>query len=83
MNTLSKINKDLEVHGLQLERSKTQWYIIELGDYGRGPIYGYFRYSREDDLAKSLTVYKSSKYRELLILLNTTIWECHLFGGYE
>jgi len=83
MNSFDKINKDLEVHGLQLEQSLYQWHIIELGDYGQGPIYGYFRCSRGDDLAKSLTVYKSSKYRELLILLNTTIWECHLFGGYE
>lgn len=81
MNTFTKINRDLEVHGLQLEKSLYQWYVIKIGDYGRGAIHAYFRYSHGDDIAKTLTIYKTSKHKELLLLLNTTIWDCKLIGG--
>lgn len=83
MNTFSKINKDLAVHGLQLENSLHQWYITSNGEYGSGPIYGYFRYTRNDDIAKTLTIYKTSSYKKLLLLLNTTVWNCELIGGND
>lgn len=84
MNTFSKINADLEQYGLQLEKAiARQWYITNVGEYGRGPIHAYFRYSRSDDLARTLTVYKTSAHRELLLTLNTTIWNCNLIGGND
>ena len=81
MKAFSQINEVLALHGLQLERGSRKWCIIKLGEYGKGTIHGYFRSSFSTDLAETLTVYKTSKHRALLITLNTTIWECRLFGG--
>lgn len=84
MNTFSKINTDLAVYGLQLEQAMaSQWYITNVGEYGKGPIHGYFRYKRSDDIARTLTVYKSSSQKELLLTLNTAVWDCKLIGGTD
>lgn len=82
MNTFSKINADLKQYGLQLEQAVTnQWYITNEGEYGRGQIHGYFKYDRGTDIAKTLLVYKTAGHKELLLTLNTAIWDCVLLGG--
>lgn len=84
LNTFSKINADLKQYGLQLEQAFVrQWYITNEGEYGRGQIHGYFKYDRGTDIAKTLTVYKSSSQKELLLTLNTAIWDCELIGGND
>ncbi|AZU99678.1 hypothetical protein SBP1_gp086 [Vibrio virus vB_VspP_SBP1] len=84
MNTFSKINADLKQYGLQLEQAiARQWYITNEGEYGRGQIHGYFKYNRGTDIAETLLVYKTSGHKELLLTLNTTIWDCVLTGGTD